>query len=305
MLHTPALTVPPSNPTASALARRASDGFATQLTAPIALGDTTIPLASVSGLSTDTAVTLVIEPGTARQETIIGWVSSLNIINVARHCEGATIDHPINAIVMSYQTAQDHNSIIDFLLISHDPFGGLTPAAVNAVVTIPPAIPAGAVMQHAGASAPSGWLAADGSSLLRATYPALFTAIGTAHGAADGTHFNLPNLQGVIPVGFKSGDATFGALGATGGQKTVNLSHGHTVNAHAHGESTRASGTPNQNHTHNGGNGTGNATNGFNSTWTHNYNISDQASAPGTDAQLSAAQSVLNPFIVLNYIIKT
>ena len=43
-------------------------------------------------------------------------------------------------------------------------------------------------------SAPTGWLACNGASLLRASYPALFTAIGTTFGAVDGTHFTLPTI---------------------------------------------------------------------------------------------------------------
>ena len=51
------------------------------------------------------------------------------------------------------------------------------------------------------ASIPSGWLPCDGTSYLRTAYPALFTALGTAHGAADGTHFNVPDMRGAFPRG--------------------------------------------------------------------------------------------------------
>lgn len=52
-----------------------------------------------------------------------------------------------------------------------------------------------------GSSIPSGFLACQGQSLLRATYPDLFTAIGTTYGAADGTHFTLPDLGGRVVAG--------------------------------------------------------------------------------------------------------
>lgn len=42
----------------------------------------------------------------------------------------------------------------------------------------------------------TGELICDGSSYLRADYPALFAVIGTAHGAADSTHFNVPKYSG-------------------------------------------------------------------------------------------------------------
>ncbi|MDP3078686.1 phage tail protein [Bradyrhizobium sp.] len=58
------------------------------------------------------------------------------------------------------------------------------------------AVPAGTILPYAGSVAPSGFLFAYGQSLARDDYPALFTAIGTAYGAADGSHFSLPDLRG-------------------------------------------------------------------------------------------------------------
>lgn len=57
--------------------------------------------------------------------------------------------------------------------------------------------PPGAVMSFAMASAPLGWLKANGQALSRSTYAALFAAIGTLYGAGDGSStFNLPDLRG-------------------------------------------------------------------------------------------------------------
>lgn len=53
-------------------------------------------------------------------------------------------------------------------------------------------VPAGVFAPFGGTVAPPGWLICDGSSILRADYPRLFTAIGTRYGSVDGTHFNLP-----------------------------------------------------------------------------------------------------------------
>ena len=55
---------------------------------------------------------------------------------------------------------------------------------------------------------PTGWLEEDGASLVRATYPALFALIGTMHGAADGTHFNLPDMRGKFPRIWAHGQTT-------------------------------------------------------------------------------------------------
>lgn len=63
-------------------------------------------------------------------------------------------------------------------------------------------VPAGAVMPFAMNSAPSGWLAADGTAVSRSTYAALFAAIGVTHGAGDSvTTFNLPDLRGIFVRG--------------------------------------------------------------------------------------------------------
>lgn len=62
--------------------------------------------------------------------------------------------------------------------------------------------PVGAVVSYAGSSAPSGWLLCYGQAVSRATYAALFTAIGTTYGAGDGsTTFNLPDLRGRTVAG--------------------------------------------------------------------------------------------------------
>ena len=64
------------------------------------------------------------------------------------------------------------------------------------------AMPIGALLDHAGANAPPGWLVADGRAISRTTYSQLFVAIGTNWGPGDGsTTFNLPNLIGRAGVG--------------------------------------------------------------------------------------------------------
>jgi prepilin-type processing-associated H-X9-DG protein len=65
------------------------------------------------------------------------------------------------------------------------------------------------------------FLFCDGSAVSRSTYSLLFTQIGTAFGAGDGsTTFNIPDLQGRHPVG-KGTNADVSALGANEGVGTV------------------------------------------------------------------------------------
>jgi len=53
-----------------------------------------------------------------------------------------------------------------------------------------------------GASAPADWLFCHGQAVSRATFAALFAAIGVTHGVGDGsTTFNLPDMRGRVPAG--------------------------------------------------------------------------------------------------------
>lgn len=61
----------------------------------------------------------------------------------------------------------------------------------------------GDIKPTAAAAVSAGWLLCDGKQdVIRSQYPDLFTAIGTAYGAGDGTTtFGLPDLRGRVPVG--------------------------------------------------------------------------------------------------------
>jgi microcystin-dependent protein len=103
----------------------------------------------------------------------------------------------------------------------------------------------GAIIPFGGGILPSGWLPCDGASYLRSDFPALFAAIGTVWGAADSTHFNVPDLRGktLVGQGTNPGTGTTFALGASGGEEahTQTLSelatHSHVDAGHTHIES--------------------------------------------------------------------
>jgi microcystin-dependent protein len=64
----------------------------------------------------------------------------------------------------------------------------------------------GEIIFGAFAATPALCLPADGAAVSRATYDALFAALGTVFGAGDGsTTFNVPDLRGRVPLGAGTG----------------------------------------------------------------------------------------------------
>jgi microcystin-dependent protein len=101
------------------------------------------------------------------------------------------------------------------------------------------AIPVGLIAPFASAAVPGSWLLCDGSAQLRSQYPDLFTALGVAYGAGDGTTtFNLPDLKGRAPIG-KGAHADVAALAASDGLADAARSPKHVLTqseipAHTH-----------------------------------------------------------------------
>lgn len=172
------------------------------------------------------------------------------------------------------------------------------------------AFPPGVITPYAGATAPLGYLLCDGSAVSRATYPSLFGVIGTTYGVGDGsTTFNLPDMKGRVAVG-KSTDTEFDVLGEIGGVKTVTLTSAESGNpAHSHGAGSYAapiytSGAnvtiPNQYTPKTASYTTAinELGNGLNTTIT-----GSSANSSATNA--ASAHNNLQPYITLNYLIKT
>lgn len=90
-------------------------------------------------------------------------------------------------------------------------------------------IPAGKVEYFAMASAPSGYLKANGAAVSRTTYARLFTAIGTVYGVGDGsTTFNLPDLRGEFLRGWDDGRGVDAARAIGTAQAADIANHGHS-----------------------------------------------------------------------------
>ena len=183
-------------------------------------------------------------------------------------------------------------------------------------------MPVGTITQTARISAPTGWLLCEGQAVSRTEYVRLFDAIGTLYGSGDGsTTFNLPNLKGRVPVGKDSTQTEFDALGETGGAKTHTLTEAQ-IPSHTHTGTTASSGAHTHDvaqryrdasdaHTHGSANGKL-AQAGASSGWT------DGAGSPGAALSAGAhthtfttnatgsgqAHNILQPYIVLNYMIK-
>lgn len=93
----------------------------------------------------------------------------------------------------------------------------------------------GEIIAYAGTTSPdSRWLACDGASLVRVDYADLFAVIGTNYGAADGSHFSLPDLRGRTATGAGTGA---GLSAVTVGQSYGEQDHTLTIAempAHVH-----------------------------------------------------------------------
>jgi len=192
-------------------------------------------------------------------------------------------------------------------------------------------MPTGALMPYAGASAPTGYLLCDGSSVSSSTYLALHAVIsntygGTAYTGAGALSFNLPDLRGRLPMGAGTGTGlnssgtgapsgtaqTARTAGQWGGEET-NLLSTTEMPSHNHGGATQGGGS----HSHtpagsigNVGLGTNNLAVAGGSQWgfTTSATITNTVAnhTHTIDAQGGGGRhNNVPPFVVLNYIIKT
>ena len=172
--------------------------------------------------------------------------------------------------------------------------------------TVNASLPPGIVLPYAASTAPAGYLLCDGQAVGRTAYANLFALIGTTYGAGDGsTTFSLPDLRGRVPV-MQDGSSEFASLNARGGEKTHTLtvnempSHNHSGAAAESPFSRPAKwigGVPAS--TTGGGYTmlTGDSATGSTGNY-HDHALSINSAGGGTP------HNVLQPYIVLNYIIK-
>jgi microcystin-dependent protein len=196
-------------------------------------------------------------------------------------------------------------------------------------------VPVGVVMLFAGGAVPAGrWFLCNGAVMTATSWPELFAVLGYKYGGSASS-FNLPNLAGRFPIGVQSTDTRFDTIGETGGtfevpvpQHLHAMPHTHPIN-HDHGQINTGSGGD---HNHQGrfSSGAGLAAGG---TWyahrlsdisgtvasqitgqsgshEHTVNLpaftgnSGAVSTANTDNTGEAGVDMVQPYIVLNYIIK-
>lgn len=92
----------------------------------------------------------------------------------------------------------------------------------------------GEIRMFGGNFAPAGWMLCQGQVLPISEYETLFQLIGTTYGGDGQTTFNLPDLQGRVPVHMGTGpNGDQYVIGQSAGVETVTLSVSQ-IPAHSH-----------------------------------------------------------------------
>jgi microcystin-dependent protein len=105
----------------------------------------------------------------------------------------------------------------------------------------------GEIRMYAGTSPPTNWTGCWGQALSAAQYPGLFAVIGHTYGGS-GDSFNLPLLNGRVPVGYDGGGYTMGLMA---GEVNHQLGWGE-MPSHVHGvgDPTHAHSVADPGHSH-------------------------------------------------------
>lgn len=196
------------------------------------------------------------------------------------------------------------------------------------------ALPIGALVPYAGDIGNGlypGYLICQGQNASTLIYPDLFAVLGYKYGGS-GTAFTLPDMRVRVPVGFHATNPPFDTLGNIGGTRnSVVPDHAHNIGVHTHGMKTHTHTMGN--HTHGAGTlgfaqrtaagsaagaavgnstvfGTGavsgaTAGPGVNTTsGPDDNNTGTPSSDPTANAGVDGSDKNLQPYIVLNYLIR-
>lgn len=156
------------------------------------------------------------------------------------------------------------------------------------------AVPVGALMPYAGSAAPVGYLLCDGSEVEKDRFPELFVAIGTVYGTPLlSSNFKLPDLRGRFALGKDNMDN--GRTVAAGGGGSIDAGGGRVNRVNSDSAVTL------------GGSG-GAEQDTITVDNLPKVGGTDVAIpyAPGSTAgHLGSSFSVMNPYLTLNYIIRS
>jgi microcystin-dependent protein len=172
----------------------------------------------------------------------------------------------------------------------------------------------GQIMIFAGNYAPNGWAMCQGQTMSISQYTALFSLLGTMYGGNGSQTFQLPNLQGRVPLGMGSGAGLPSYVqGQVGGAASVTLLSSN-LPIHTHTFAPSISNLPGDQNdptgaipaiSNYGGNPTarppvpGTPTPSYTKTTSTGAGLTQQTSPSGGNAPVS----IESPYIAMNYII--
>ena len=264
--------------------------------------------ADQSGVSAPTLKVTRAQDGTTAQVHTAGqivkhMITGRDLQEAQNHIDATAVHGATGAVVGTTNTQTLTNKTLTSPKINENVALTATSTELNYVDGVTSAIqtqinniasvPTGVINPWAGVagSPPTGWLLCDGTAVSRSTYSTLFGIVGTFYGVGDNsTTFNVPNLKGRVPVGLDSTQTEFDTRGETGGAKTHTLTAaeipGHTHQVTIMG-SDLSYGTA--------------ALQGSNGGTQQSINAGEGG---GSNPAGGGAHNNLQPYIVVNYIIK-
>ncbi len=252
---------------------RANNVYGVTTDNPLAAGATTInstQLVLLPGVTGGAHAVIVLDPKRVNGQPEIVIVTAhtglATAATITRAAYGTIArSHPVGTVWAHVTVDEDYTEILSSTTRPLDPFEGQSIYEIDTKshrhyngTGWNSSPPVGTLLPFLGATAPDGYLMANGATVSRVGSTAdLFAVIGTTYGVGDGVNtFGLPNLNGKVPVGRDATQAEFDVLGDTGGTKTVTLTqaqlaqhaHGVTDPTHNHGQTVHSHGDANHNH---------------------------------------------------------
>ena len=264
-----------------------------------------------------------------------GWTSPINTLADAINNIWVSICYFYNlAVPTTIVTGSDG------ITVTPTTVGSTTTYDVSLTTPLSAIMPAGAVIPWASpnAVAPIGWLFCDGAFYDGALYPDLYLAIGTTYGTTVPGFFAVPTMTSRIPVGAgpNSDGYDLTSVGNTGGARVEALSdaqippHTHDLSAATISGTTGSAGTHRHGIWADNNNSAGSGAITLTSDTGSDYDTTPQTGAEGNGAYLSdegahthgfsgsitgttgdgspalqgAAHGNMQPYIVMQYIIK-